>query len=149
MAIENGTVCAMNCTFDGGCCGVTAINMYPTATVNVFNCTFTGFGHEHHSDYGLGEGPCLQIESEYDDAAEMEDIYLDLKCIANIFVNNLGYPIALRYFGEDDPHIILPAIQFSQYVLQKNFLQGYNGRYVSKQLEHANMIYHNQQPYKR
>eukprot|EP01083_Nonionella_stella_P293950 999505_1 len=145
MALDNTTLCALNCAFDGGCTGVRAIHMDPTATVNLFGCRFTGFGHEH-SMYGIGEGDCIEIASGYEQVTG--DMCVHLKCVANVFVNNFGYSIAFRYsnallsveFGYQ-------VITFCEHILQRNILQGYNGLYVRKKVRQANMIYHNEQPY--
>eukprot|EP01084_Bolivina_argentea_P015333 28662_1 len=155
---NDATLNVNNCEFIGG---TTAIEISPISKeVNIINSVFNGCGIESDFCYE-GETACVLVsEDSYGDLhGSVEDYrnkFVYLKCIGNIFENNMCMTIAERHVPYDELGDPLEhandefIINTDRCILRNNVLKGQNGISVRKDIEinDANKMYYNDVPTK-
>ena len=137
------------------CCfmdGATGIEVSPMAErVEVNQCMFRNLGQmtgaEESVEYPAEEYGCIQVFDDFGDiepqspgpdSSGMDATELvSLECTANIFEDNLCYPVVER----SDDRLYLHS---DRCVLERNVLRGFNGTMTRRQgqLDGANQLYH-------
>ena len=142
--------------------GSTAIQVSFTAkNIEVRNSKFVNCGHMYSFDKYSGEFGCILVYDNWFGTTARNNNhrgYTDLvrvKCIGNVFENNLCYTIAERHpplnidgdDGDDDQSEIID--EEKRYCLEENMLRGYNGKEIMRRMiEDANQVYFNDEPMK-
>eukprot|EP01084_Bolivina_argentea_P112940 201387_1 len=139
-----------NCEFIGG---TNSMTISPIAEqVNVIDCVFTKCGIESGFEYP-GEGACVSVTHENYFPHGDENKFVVLKCIGNIFKDNLCYPIAERHvpYNENNEPSEHAGDEFiintDHVILKDNVLRGFNGTEVrvDDDISDANKMYYNSQ----
>eukprot|EP01083_Nonionella_stella_P075263 204533_1 len=153
IAAQNATLNIRSCEFTGG---ASAIEISSVSTIaNIVGCKFTNHG-QRTTYYKQSESGCICIPHTYahisidglDDMRESDakEMDIELKCIGNIFENNLCYPITkCAEFGADDRDEFI--VKAEKYILKHNVLRGYNRVPERKNMDiqTANKMYYNEQ----
>eukprot|EP01083_Nonionella_stella_P012375 35129_1 len=123
---ELGSFNAKNCVFSDG-----PIRIHYSSSIEIIGCTFT---HQEETCISLFD-LCHHCYGRYFDEDDDNPSVTEFKCIANIFKDNLGYPIAI------DKSAPLNIKQTLKSVIAHNILAGYNGINEEDAVDTANKIY--------